>query len=62
MANSSVIPLVALIVFLFGLVIGSFLNVCILRLPAGHSIILPSASRCPQCEKSDCTIRQYSQF
>ncbi len=35
---------------LFGLVIGSFLNVCILRLPHGISISTPR-SRCPQCKK-----------
>lgn len=32
----------------FGLMIGSFLNVCISRLPAGISILTP-ASRCPSC-------------
>jgi leader peptidase (prepilin peptidase) / N-methyltransferase len=37
--------------FLFGLVFGSFLNVCITRIPAGVSIVSP-ASRCPNCEKS----------
>ncbi|MFZ0637794.1 MAG: prepilin peptidase, partial [Candidatus Acidiferrales bacterium] len=36
------------IVFLFGLVLGSFLNVCIIRIPAGKSIVLP-ASACPAC-------------
>jgi leader peptidase (prepilin peptidase)/N-methyltransferase len=43
--SQSVIPLVAL---LFGLVIGSFLNVCILRIPADKSIVLPGSS-CPRC-------------
>jgi leader peptidase (prepilin peptidase)/N-methyltransferase len=43
-----VIPLT---VFLFGLVIGSFLNVCILRIPEGKSIVLP-ASSCPKCGKA----------
>ena len=36
--------------FVLGLVVGSFLNVCILRIPAGESIVRP-ASHCPQCGK-----------
>jgi leader peptidase (prepilin peptidase)/N-methyltransferase len=33
---------------IFGLMVGSFLNVCIGRLPAGESIVHPG-SRCPSC-------------
>jgi leader peptidase (prepilin peptidase) / N-methyltransferase len=45
--SREVIPLGA---FLFGLLIGSFLNVCILRIPADKSIVLP-ASSCTKCGK-----------
>ena len=34
--------------FSFGLVVGSFLNVCIHRLPLGESVVWPT-SRCPHC-------------
>jgi len=40
--------MIALIIFIFGLIIGSFLNVCILRIPLAESIVLP-ASHCPSC-------------
>jgi leader peptidase (prepilin peptidase) / N-methyltransferase len=38
-------------VLLVGLVIGSFLNVCIYRIPEGKSILWPN-SHCPACQKS----------
>jgi len=43
--------LVTLYVSLFGLAIGSFLNVCIYRLPRHRSLLYPS-SRCPWCGHS----------
>ena len=39
---------IELAIFLLGLLFGSFLNVCITRLPQGQSIVTPR-SRCPQC-------------
>lgn len=39
----------SLIVFIFGAIVGSFLNVCILRIPKGESVIRPS-SHCPNCK------------
>lgn len=44
------LPPVFIIVFIAGLLIGSFLNVCIYRLPRGESIVFPS-SHCPACNK-----------
>ena len=41
--------MIPLALFVFGLLIGSFLNVCILRIPEGESIVFP-ASHCPKCE------------
>ena len=42
-------PFGAVYVTLIGLVVGSFLNVCIYRLPHGLSIVRPG-SRCPSCK------------
>lgn len=43
--------LMAISLFLFGLLIGSFLNVVIYRLPREESIVFP-ASHCPACQKA----------
>jgi leader peptidase (prepilin peptidase)/N-methyltransferase len=43
-------PVAAAYVTLVGLVVGSFLNVCIHRLPLGLSVVRPR-SRCPGCGK-----------
>lgn len=40
--------LIGAFVFIFGLVVGSFLNVCIYRLPTKKSIVFPP-SHCPKC-------------
>ncbi|MBT9172804.1 MAG: Type 4 prepilin-like proteins leader peptide-processing enzyme [Syntrophomonadaceae bacterium] len=37
-----------MLVFVLGLLVGSFLNVCICRLPRGESIVFPP-SKCPSC-------------
>ena len=47
---------IVFIIFFFGLCIGSFLNVCIYRLPASKSIVDPSRSVCPSCNQQ---IRYY---
>jgi len=40
--------MISAVVFAFGLIVGSFLNVCIVRLPRGGSIVTPP-SHCPRC-------------
>ena len=41
----------SLVFFVFGCIVGSFLNVCIYRLPLGLSIVTPP-SHCPHCQYS----------
>jgi len=43
-------PFLASSIFLFGLAFGSFLNVCIYRLPLGLSVVSPR-SACPKCKQ-----------
>jgi len=43
-------PVIASGIFAFGLVFGSFLNVCIYRMPRGVSVVRPG-SACPHCGK-----------
>jgi len=41
----------SLVFFVLGCIVGSFLNVCIYRLPLGQSIVTPK-SHCPHCQYS----------
>jgi leader peptidase (prepilin peptidase)/N-methyltransferase len=43
-------PLLAVVIFIFGLAIGSFANVCIYRLPKKESVVFP-VSHCTACYK-----------
>ena len=43
-------PVLALAIFVLGLAFGSFLNVCIYRLPLGISVVTPR-SKCPECKR-----------
>jgi len=44
-------PVLAATIFVFGLAFGSFLNVCIYRMPRGISVVTPR-SACPGCKGS----------
>jgi leader peptidase (prepilin peptidase) / N-methyltransferase len=43
-------PVIASLIFFAGLAFGSFLNVCIYRLPLGRSVVTPR-SACPTCKE-----------
>ena len=46
--NTIPYPLIAVVIFMFGLAIGSFANVCIYRLPKKESVVFP-VSHCTAC-------------
>jgi len=50
MFRDHVDPVLASSIFVFGLAFGSFLNVCIYRLPLGLSVVTPR-SACPTCKE-----------
>src|SRR5215470_18468347 len=41
--------LIGAVIFIFGAIVGSFLNVCIVRLPKDESVVHPP-SHCPNCD------------
>jgi leader peptidase (prepilin peptidase)/N-methyltransferase len=43
-------PVLAALIFVMGLAFGSFLNVCVYRLPLGLSVVTPR-SACPKCKQ-----------
>jgi len=47
--SETILTEIAVIVFIFGTMIGSFLNVVIYRIPKGESIVFP-ASKCQSCQ------------
>ena len=49
--KESILIEIAVIVFIFGAMIGSFLNVVIYRIPKGESIVFP-ASKCQSCQNA----------
>lgn len=50
-SNQALLTVLSVFSFVLGAMVGSFLNVCVHRLPAGESVIRPR-SRCPKCLNS----------
>ena len=46
--TEEMMPLWYILIFIFGLCVGSFLNVCIWRMPRGESVVF-TPSHCPNC-------------
>ncbi len=44
--------LLKILIFISGAIVGSFLNVCIHRLPLGESVVRPKHYYCPNCKKT----------
>jgi leader peptidase (prepilin peptidase)/N-methyltransferase len=51
MIEMTEVPIIAIVSSIFGAMVGSFLNVCIARIPNGESVVRPP-SHCPKCKKS----------
>ncbi|HJO92377.1 MAG TPA: prepilin peptidase [Victivallales bacterium] len=48
--NTAMMPFWCVVIFIFGLCVGSFINVCIWRIPRKESVTL-TPSHCPKCGK-----------
>ena len=50
-----------IVIFIFGLIFGSFYNVVGWRLPIGLSLIRPSGSFCPKCKHKGLCVEVYAE-